>query len=100
MNYQATQSGSAPAEFEAKSQTGNAKIRSKAVDSIKQFFEHNGLVQKALDEVEKYPHVMEFTKIRVVESMFALLRKGTTNILDYNEENSEFPLDDDKYILI
>ena len=96
MNYQATQSGSAPAEFEAKSQTGNAKIRSKAVDSIKQFFEHNGLVQKALDEVEKYPHVMEFTKIRVVESMFALLRKGTTNILDYNEENSEFPLDDDK----
>ena len=96
MNYQATQSGSAPAEFETKSQSGNAKVRSKAVDSIKQFFEHNGLVQKALDEAEKYPHVMEFTKIRVVESMFALLRKGTTNILDYNEENSEFPLDDDK----
>ena len=96
MNYQATQTGSAPAEFENKAQSGNAKVRSKAVDSIKQFFEHNGLVQKALNEVEKMSHVMEFTKIRVIESMFALLRKGTTNILDYNEENSEFPLDDDK----
>ena len=28
--------------------------------------------------------------------MFALLRKGTTNIIDYNEENSEFPMEDEK----
>ena len=96
MNYQATQSGSVPKEFENKAQSGNAKVRANAVNCIKQFFEHNGLVQKALDEVEKLPHVMEFTRIRVVESMFALLRKGTTNIIDYNEENSEFPLDDEK----
>ena len=96
MNYQATQTGSSPMEFENKAQTGNVKTRTKAVNSIKHFFDHNGLVQKALEEVEKLPHVMDFTRIRVVESMFALLRKGTTNIIDYNEENSEFPLDDDK----
>ena len=96
MNYQATQTGSSAVGFDNKAQTGNVKTRTKAVNSIKHFFDHNGLVQKALDEVEKLPHVMEFTRIRVVESMFALLRKGTTNIIDYNEENSEFPLDDDK----
>ena len=98
MNYLETQTGSnaAKIEFESKAQSGHSKTRNIAVDCIKQFFEKNGLVQKALDEVEKMPHVMEFTKIRVVESMFALLRKGTTNIIDYNEENSEFPLDDTK----
>ena len=95
MNYIATQTGG-KMEFENKAQSGYAKIRNTAVESIKSFFDKNGLVQKALDEVEKMPHVMDFTKIRVVESMFALLRKGTTNIIDYNEENREFPLDDEK----
>ena len=98
MNYLSTQTGTNAnvVEFENKAQSGHSKVRNTAVESIKQFFEKNGLVQKALDEVEKLPHVMEFTKIRVVESMFALLRKGTTNIIDYNEENREFPLDDEK----
>ena len=96
MNYQATQTSTGPAEFDNKAQTGSVKVRSKAVDCIKQFFSHNGLVQKALDKVEKLQHVMDFTRIRVIESMFALLRKGTTNIIDYNEENSEFPLDDNQ----
>ena len=99
LNYIATQTGSNPnnpVEFENKAQTGHSKIRNTAVESIKIFFEKNGLVQKALDEVEKMPHIMEYTKIRVVESMFALLRKGTTNIITYNEENPEFPLDDGK----
>ena len=99
MNYIATQTGPNTGnvmEFENKAQSGHAKVRNNAVESIKSFFDKDGLVQKALDEVEKLPHVMEFTKIRVVESMFALLRKGTTNIIDYNEENSEFPMEDEK----
>ena len=53
-------------------------------------------MQKALDEVEKILHVMDFTKNRIVESLFALLLKGTMNIIDYNEEILEFPLDDEK----
>ena len=32
---------------------------------------------------------MDFTRIRVIESMFALLRKGTTNIIDYNEDEKK-----------
>jgi len=35
---------------------------------------------------------MEFTKIRVYEAMFALLRKGISNVLDYNEFHPDFPL--------
>ena len=54
MNYIATQTGYSPAEFDNKTQSGNAKVRAKAVNSIKQFFDHNGLVQKTLDEVENY----------------------------------------------
>lgn len=36
---------------------------------------------------------MEFTVIRVLEAMFALIRKGITNVIEYNESNSDLPLD-------
>lgn len=36
---------------------------------------------------------MDFTIIRVLEAAFALIRKGITNVLEYNENHSEYPLD-------
>ena len=95
MNYLANQSGTLM-EFDNSKNDYNIQIRTKAADSIKTFFEPNNLVQKALEAVEEYNHVMEFTKIRVIESMFALLRKGTTNIIEYNDNHSEFPMSDEQ----
>ena len=95
MNYLANQGG-ALIEFENKPDDINIQIRTKAADSIKIFFEPNNLVQKALEAVEEYTHVMEFTRIRVIESMFTLLRKGTTNIIEYNDNHSEFPMSDEQ----
>lgn len=40
-------------------------------------------------------HVMEFTIIRVVEAAMALIRKGISNVLEYNESHPEIPLEDD-----
>jgi len=36
---------------------------------------------------------MEFTKIRALESMFALIRKGISNVLDYNESHGDLPME-------
>ena len=84
-------------EFENKNENDvNTQVRIKAADSIKIFFESNNLVQKALEAVQEYNHVMEFTKIRVIESMFALLKKGTENIIEYNDNHSEFPMIDEQ----
>ncbi len=49
---------------------------------------------KVLDYASTLPHVMDFTRIRVLESTFALIRKSISNIIDYNEARSEFPLTD------
>ena len=43
----------------------------------------------------KMPHVMESTVIRVTEAMFALIRKGISNILEYNDMHQELPLEDE-----
>lgn len=39
---------------------------------------------------------MEFTQIRCLESFFALVRRGITNVIDYNENHSDFPLADEQ----
>jgi len=40
----------------------------------------------------KQPHIMEFTNIRGLEAFFALVRRGITNIIEYNSNHSDFPL--------
>ena len=95
MNYLANQSG-ALLEFDNSKNDYNIQVRTKAADSIKVFFEPNNLVQKALEATESMTHVMEFSKIRVIESMFSLLRRGTTNIIEYNDNHSEFPMSDEQ----
>jgi dynein heavy chain 1 len=37
---------------------------------------------------------MDFTRIRVLESTFALIRKGISNVIDYNEAKQDFHLTD------
>ena len=40
-------------------------------------------------------HVMEFTVIRVVEASMALIRKGISNVLEYNQSHPELSLEDE-----
>lgn len=35
---------------------------------------------------------MDFTKIRCLEAMFALIRKGISNVIDYNDSHPDFNL--------
>ena len=74
----------------------NLNLRKQCVDIIKPLFEPSCFVQNALDISANYNHVMEYTKIRVIESMFALVRKGLSNILEYNETYKENPMNTDQ----
>jgi dynein heavy chain 1 len=65
-------------------------MRKICVTAIKNLFEEEALVNKALDYAANIPHVMEFTRIRCLESTFALIRKGITNVLDYNDSHPDF----------
>lgn len=47
---------------------------------------------RALEEASRMTHVMEFTRMRTLEAMFSLIRKGIENILEYND-GSDFPLE-------
>jgi len=38
-------------------------------------------------------HVMRYTRIRVIEGLFTLIKSGITKIIEYNEDHPDFPLD-------
>jgi dynein heavy chain 1 len=60
---------------------------------LKQFLEVDDLVLKALEEAKKYNHIMEFTDIRALNTLFSLLNKACRNVLEYNAQHPDFPLD-------
>lgn len=60
---------------------------------LKQLLETDDLVHKSLDEAKKYNHIMEFTDIRALNTLFSLLNKACRNILEYNVQHVDFPLD-------
>ncbi|KAJ5893544.1 hypothetical protein N7495_005235 [Penicillium taxi] len=62
---------------------------------LKQLLETDDLVLKALVEAKdkQYNHIMEFTDIRALNTLFSLLNKACRNVLEYNIQHVDFPLD-------
>ena len=76
-------------------QSEEAITREKCVNSVLKLYEgENSFAVNAIQAAESMRHVMEFTFIRVIEAMFALVRKGVTNVLEYNESHPEDPMSD------
>ena len=49
---------------------------------------------RTIEYAETLVHVMDFTRIRALESFFALVRRGISNVIEYNEQHDDFPLND------
>jgi dynein heavy chain 1, cytosolic len=73
--------------------TPQSPIRKECVGCIKKFFSgEDCFVSRMLNYAESKVHIMDFTRIRVLDASFALIRKGISNVLDYNEGHPDFPL--------
>lgn len=59
---------------------------------IEQYFEEGGLVSKALEFAATVDHIMDFTPIRAVSTLFSLLNKTIRNVVEYNSQHSDFPM--------
>ncbi|PLB47277.1 hypothetical protein P170DRAFT_466574 [Aspergillus steynii IBT 23096] len=77
---------------------GQAAIKTQdAQEMVSGIFKHllqtDGLILKSLEEAKKYNHIMEFTDIRALNTLFSLLNKTCRNVLEYNVQHIDFPLD-------
>ena len=63
------------------------------VQILKPHFQHDtSLVIKALDFAMNQEHIMDFTRLRPLNSLFSMLNQGIRNILKYNQTHPDFPM--------
>ncbi|WEW60954.1 dynein heavy chain [Emydomyces testavorans] len=63
---------------------------------LEQLLQRDDLILKALQEARKYNHIMEYSDIRALNTLFSLLNKACRNILEYNIQHVDFPLEPDQ----
>ena len=71
-------------------------LQSLMSDILRQRLTADDFVKKALDHSQSFKHIMEFTSIRALGTLFSLLRKACRSILEFNIQHSDFPLSDDQ----
>ncbi|KAA8652525.1 dynein heavy chain [Aspergillus tanneri] len=65
-------------------------------ETLKYLLQTDELVLRSLEEAKKYNHIMEFTDIRALNTLFSLLNKSCRNVLEYNIQHIDFPLDSEQ----
>lgn len=55
-------------------------------------FSPDGIVVKSLEYAMKQEHIMDFTRLRALSSLFSMLNQSIRNILQYNHSHADFPL--------
>ncbi|KAM9964742.1 hypothetical protein ACTFIW_004524 [Dictyostelium discoideum] len=68
------------------------KVQKECAVIISQYFEPGGLVHKVLEDAGQRPHIMDFTRLRVLNSFFSLMNRSIVNVIEYNQLHSDFPM--------
>ena len=75
------------------------QVQSDFVDIVQEHFSPNGLVVKCLEFAFKQEHIMDFTRMRALESLFSMIHQGVRNVLQYNQQHPDFPMEVSKYVI-
>jgi len=71
-------------------------VQSQVADLLQHYFGTEHLLENALREACGLSHIMEFTEIRAVNTLFSLLNKACRTIIDYNLQHEDFSLDSEQ----
>ena len=65
---------------------------------IQPFFAPDNLVAKCLEYAATQEHIMDFTRLRALGSLFSMLNQMVRNILLYNHQHADFPMQSDQVL--
>jgi dynein heavy chain 1 len=68
-------------------------IQEQVADLLQAFLTTDDFLLNALERAEGFNHIMEFTIARVLNTLFSLLNKSVRDIIEYNTQHVDFPLD-------
>ena len=73
--------------------TATSSTQTELIDTLRKIVLRNDFLLQALEVARNYSHIMEFTDIRALNSLFGLLSKVCRTVLEYNIQHNDFPLD-------
>ena len=59
---------------------------------LTQYFTADGLVNRCLDHASRLDHIMDFTRLRALGSLFSMVNQSVRSVLHYNLTHSDFPM--------
>ncbi|TVY81803.1 Cytoplasmic dynein heavy chain [Lachnellula suecica] len=68
-------------------------LQGQVADLLHAFLMTDDFVLNALERAEGFNHIMEFTVSRVLSTLFSLLNKSVRDVIEYNSQHVDFPLD-------
>ncbi|XP_016305378.1 LOW QUALITY PROTEIN: cytoplasmic dynein 1 heavy chain 1-like [Sinocyclocheilus anshuiensis] len=68
------------------------QIQRDAAAVLQPYFTSTGLVIKALEHASKMEHIMDFTRLRSLSSLFSMLHQACRNVALYNNNHHDFPM--------
>ncbi|KAK3319356.1 dynein heavy chain, N-terminal region 1-domain-containing protein [Apodospora peruviana] len=68
-------------------------VQSQAADLLDVYLNTDGFILAALQQARDFTHIMEFTEARVLNTLFSLLNKSVRDIVEYNSQHPDFPLE-------
>ncbi|XP_069694728.1 dynein heavy chain, cytoplasmic isoform X3 [Periplaneta americana] len=68
------------------------QVQQEVASILQPFFSPDGLVVRCLEFAMRQEHIMDFTRLRALSSLFSMLNQGVRNVLQYNHAHADFPL--------
>ncbi|KAL5291956.1 DYNC1H1 family protein [Megaselia abdita] len=59
---------------------------------LQPYFSADGIVVRCLEYAVDQEHIMDFTRLRALSSLFSMLNQAARNVLDYNQQHQDFPM--------
>ena len=69
-----------------------SQIQNDCANVLAPHFTSDALVIRALEYAFSQEHIMDFTRLRALGSLFSMLNQGVRNILQYNNTHHDFPM--------
>ncbi|XP_071963522.1 cytoplasmic dynein 1 heavy chain 1-like [Antedon mediterranea] len=74
----------------------NMQIQNDVAAVLSQHFGSDGLVIRCLEYASTQEHIMDFTRLRALGSLFSMIHQCAKNIIQYNHTHGDFPMQQDQ----
>eukprot|EP00731_Ephydatia_muelleri_P024350 Em0016g621a len=81
---------------QAETSSPNMQVQVDCANYLAEHFSPDGLVVRTLKYAESLDHIMDFTRLRALGSLFSMLHQMVRNVLNYNLAHSDFPMVSDQ----